>query len=78
MSSKGLRNALDLIQSLMTDHFIERLQSGEITPSELNTIRQYLKDNHIVVSPEKSADLGILGEMLPEFTDEVEDDAIFN
>lgn len=78
MSDKGLRNALDLIQSLMTDHFIERLQSGEITPSELNTIRQYLKDNHIVVSPEKSADLGTLGAMLPEFTDEVEDDAIFN
>lgn len=78
MSDKGLRNALDLIQSLMTDHFIERLQSGEITPSELNTIRQYLKDNHVVVSPEKSADLGTLGALLPEFTDEVEDDAIFN
>jgi thiaminase len=78
MSDKGLRNALDLIQSLMTDHFIERLQSGEISPSELNTIRQYLKDNHVVVSPEKSADLGTLGAMLPEFTDEVEDDAIFN
>jgi hypothetical protein len=77
-NDKGLRNALDLIQSLMTDHFIERLQSGEITPSELNTIRQFLKDNNIVVPVEKSADLGTLGAMLPEFTDEVEDDAIFN
>ena len=73
MSDKGLRNALDLIQSLMTDHFIERLQSGEITPSELNTIRQYLKDNHIIVSPEKSENLGTLGALLPEFGEEEDD-----
>ena len=70
MSDKGLRNALDLIQSLMTDHFIERLQSGEITPSELNTIRQYLKDNHIVVSPEKADAMGTLSTLLPEFGEE--------
>jgi hypothetical protein len=73
-----LKNSLDLIQSLMTDHFIERLQSGEVSPSELNTIRQYLKDNNIVVAPDKSAELGTLGNLLPEFSDEVEDDAIFN
>jgi len=73
MSDKGLRNALDLIQSLMTDHFIERLQSGEITPSELNTIRQYLKDNHIVVSPEKADTMGTLSALLPEFGEEEDD-----
>ena len=78
MADKGLRNALELIQTLMTDHFIERLQSGEVTPSELNTIRQYLRDNNIVVAVEKSADLGTLGALLPEFSDEVEDDATFN
>ena len=73
MSDKGLRNALDLIQSLMTDHFIERLQSGEITPSELNTIRQYLKDNHIVVAPEKADAMGTLSTLLPEFGEEEDD-----
>ena len=70
MSDKGLRNSLDLIQTLMTDHFIDRLQSGEITPSELNTIRQYLKDNHIVVSPEKADAMGTLSTLLPEFGEE--------
>lgn len=78
MTKKALQNSMELIQTLMTDHFIERLQSGEVTPSELNTIRQFLKDNYIVITPEKSAELGTLGALLPEFTDEVEDDATFN
>ena len=68
-----LKNSLGLIQQLMTDHFIERLQSGEVTPSELNTIRQYLKDNHIIVAPEKSENLGTLGVLLPEFGEEEDD-----
>lgn len=78
MANKSLQNALELMQTLMTDHFIERLQSGEVTPSELNTIRQFLKDNYIVITPEKSADMGTLGALLPEFDDEVEEDATFN
>ena len=78
-NDKGLRNSLELIQSLMTDHFIERLTSGDIAPSELNTIRQFLKDNHVIVSPEKAADLGTLGALLPEFGDEEDDgEPIFN
>lgn len=68
-----LKNDLDLIQQLMTSHFIERLRSGEVSPSELNTMRQFLKDNHIVVSPDKTADLGTLGALLPDL-DEVESD----
>ena len=72
-NDKTLRNALELIQSLMVDNFIEKLQSGEITPGELNTVRQLLKDNHIVASPEKAADLGTLGALLPEFGDEEDD-----
>ena len=72
-NDKGLRNSLDLIQQLMTDHFIERLQSGEIAPSELNTIRQFLRDNHVVVSPEKADSMGTLSTLLPEFGDEEDD-----
>jgi hypothetical protein len=68
-----LKNDLDLIQQLMTSHFIARLRSGEVSPSELNTMRQFLKDNHVIVAPEKTADLGTLGALLPDL-DEVESD----
>lgn len=78
MSKNPLQNSMELIQTLMTEHFIERLQSGEVSPSELNTIRQFLKDNYIVITPEKSAEMGTLGALLPEFDDEVEEDATFN
>jgi hypothetical protein len=72
-TNKDLRNSLDLIQQLMVDTFIEKLQSGDVTPGEMNTIRQLLKDNHVVVSPDKTADLGTLGALLPDL-DEVESD----
>jgi len=75
-----LKNSLDLIQQLMTDHFIERLQSGEVQPSELNTIRQYLKDNHVIVAPEKADAMGTLGTLLPDFgaDEEADDQTTFN
>ena len=72
-NDKGLRNSLDLIQQLMVDTFIEKLQSGDVTPSEMNTIRQLLKDNHVVVSPEKTDNMGTLSTLLPEFGEEEDD-----
>ena len=71
MANKGLTNALELIQTLMTDHFIERLQSGEVTPSELNTIRQFLKDNNITSTIEASVPLQTIQTNLPT-ADELE------
>lgn len=68
-----IKNSLDLIQQLTVDHLIERFRSGDITPQELNIARTLLKDNHVIVSPEKSADLGTLGTLLPEFGDEEDD-----
>lgn len=62
-----IKDDLDLIQRLMTQTFIDKLQAGDVTPSELNTIRQFLRDNNIVITPEKSAQLGTLGGLLPEF-----------
>jgi hypothetical protein len=75
-----LKNSLDLIQQLMTDHFVERLQSGDISPSELNTVRQFLKDNHIIVAPEKADTMGTLSTLLPDFgaDDEADDQTTFN
>lgn len=66
-SCMDIKDDLDLIQRLMTQTFIDKLQSGDVTPSELNTIRQFLRDNNIVITPEKSAQLGTLGGLLPEF-----------
>ena len=75
-----IKNSLDLIQQLMTDHFVERLQSGDISPSELNTVRQFLKDNHIIVAPEKADTMGTLSTLLPDFgvDDEADDQTTFN
>lgn len=75
-----IKNSLDLIQQLMTDHFVERLQSGDISPSELNTVRQFLKDNHIIVAPEKTDTMGTLSTLLPDFgaDDEADDQTTFN
>ena len=66
-SCMDIKDDLDLIQRLMTQTFIDKLQAGDVTPSELNTIRQFLRDNNIVITPEKSAQLGTLGGLLPEF-----------
>jgi hypothetical protein len=38
---------LDLLQDILIDEFIERIKSGEATPSDLNAARQMLKDNGI-------------------------------
>lgn len=75
-----LKNSLDLIQQLMTDHFVERLQSGDISPSELNTVRQFLKDNHIIVAPEQADTMGTLSTLLPEFgaDEEADEQTTFN
>ncbi len=38
---------LDLLQDILIDEFIERIKSGEATPSDLNAARQMLKDNGV-------------------------------
>ena len=45
MSDKTLK--LNNLQDILIDEFIERINSGAATPSDLNAARQLLKDNGI-------------------------------
>ena len=51
---------------------MERLQSGEANASDLNVIRQFLKDNGINCVGEANDDLKKLEASLPEFEYESE------
>ena len=75
-----IKNSLDLIQQLTVDHLIERFRSGDISPQELNIARTLLKDNHIIVAPEKADTMGTLSTLLPDFgvDDEADDQTTFN
>ena len=59
------------LQDILIDEFIERIQSGAATPSDLNAARQLLKDNGIHAQITNDNPLGNLVEMLP-FHDDAE------
>ena len=57
------------LQDLLIDEFINRIQSGEATPSDLNAARQLLKDNQINATVTNDNPMANLVSMLP-FDDE--------
>lgn len=57
------------LQDLLIDEFINRIQSGEATPSDLNAARQLLKDNSIHASVNEDNPMANLVSILP-FDDE--------
>jgi len=59
------------LQDLLISEFIQRIQSGEASPSDLNAARQLLKDNGIHAQVTNENPLGNLVDMLP-FQDESE------
>lgn len=59
------------LQDILIDEFIERIQSGAATPSDLNAARQLLKDNGIHAQVTNENPLGNLVEILP-FRDDSE------
>lgn len=69
MTDKAHR--LHNLQDILIDEFIERIQSGAATPSDLNAARQLLKDNGIHAQITNDNPLGNLVEMLP-FRDDAE------
>lgn len=78
MSKKQqLEDKFYLLQDMLTDEFIERIQSGEAEPSLLNAARQYLKDNSIHASLQQSDKLQDLVSILP-FKDEEDEVAKTN
>jgi hypothetical protein len=80
----GNANEMDLIHQLLTRNFIDMLQKGvqfydkegnvnhrPINAAELNTIRQFLKDNNISADSEFNGSLKELEDELPFFTENV-------
>lgn len=59
------------LQDILIDEFIERIQSGAATPSDLNAARQLLKDNGIHAQVTNENPLNNLVELLP-FRDDSE------
>ena len=59
------------LQDILIDEFIERIQSGAATPSDLPAARQLLKDNGIHAQVTNENPLGNLVEILP-FRDDSE------
>ena len=67
MSDKNEK--LHSLQDLLIDEFINRIQSGEATPSDLNAARQLLKDNNIHAAVKNDNPMANLVSILP-FNDE--------
>lgn len=59
------------LQDILIDEFIERIQSGAATPSDLNAARQLLKDNGIHAQVTNENPLNNLVKILP-FRDDSE------
>ena len=57
------------LQDLLIDEFINRIQSGEATPSDLNAARQLLKANNIHAAVKHDNPMANLVNILP-FNDE--------
>tara|TARA_R100001440_G_scaffold22500_3_gene36707 strand:- start:2772 stop:3011 length:240 start_codon:yes stop_codon:yes gene_type:complete len=62
---------LNALQDMLINEFIERIESGAATPSDLNAARQLLKDNGVHAQVTNENPLGTLVDMLP-FRDDSE------
>lgn len=57
-------SAVELLHSALVEKFRKMLEGGEVSAAELNTIRQFLKDNDVQAAPESVQDLADkLGDM---------------
>lgn len=64
--SKATEELLSSLHGAMADAMKKKLDSGEATASDLNVIRQFLKDNGINADGEKSEQLQGLVDELPD------------
>lgn len=62
---------LDLLQDMLIDEFMERIKSGEATPSDLNAARQLLKDNGVQCQISDNNPASDLMKLLP-FEDDID------
>lgn len=69
-----LNEILQLLHEGLANKLLERVQSGEVTASDLNVARQFLKDNGIDSAPKEGSPLDNLARSLP-FTEDDEEQA---
>jgi hypothetical protein len=62
---------LNILQDMLIDEFIERINSGEAQASDLNAARQLLKDNGVHASLKADNPMAELIKVLP-FQDETD------
>lgn len=71
-TKRASETALAGLHGLFAQHLLNRLKSGEVTTQELNTIRQFLKDNGIECIGEMNSTIVDITAHLPSFFEENE------
>lgn len=71
MSSKATEEFLSQLHGEMAQAMRQKLVDGKFTASDLNVIRQFLKDNGINSDGESDPNVGNLTDSLPEDLDNV-------
>ena len=61
---------MEVLQGLLTDEFIGRIQMGDAEPSLLNAARQFLKDNGVHAGIKQDSKIQDLVSILPFSDDE--------
>ena len=61
-----MSDKLSKLHDLLADKLTKIIQSEEVTASELNVIRQFLRDNGIDAIPAENSAMGDLVAALPE------------
>ena len=56
---------LHILQGILIDEFVARIESGEASPADLNAARQLLKDNGVHVALKNDNTLSDLVSKLP-------------
>lgn len=61
----SLEELLSKLHDGLANEFLRRLESGEATASDLNVIRQFLKDNGIDAASQSKSPIFKISEKLP-------------
>lgn len=56
-SKAAKSSAVEQLHAALAEKFRKMLEGGEVSAAELNTIRQFLKDNDIQAAPDSLQDL---------------------
>jgi hypothetical protein len=59
------KQILEAIHSALAQELLQKIQSGDATPSDLSVARQFLKDNGIDATPDASQPMLNLAKIMP-------------